>query len=169
MRHEPLDSDPGWRSPGLLLGVGLGGFADGIVLHQILQWHNMLSAVQPPTTLSAMHLNMRWDGFFHALTWLLTMAGVLQLWRAGIVGAIPRPARAFAGQLLLGWGAFNLIEGLVDHQLLGIHHVREGPGWLAYDLAFLGVGGIGLLLVGLMLARRDRTRASAPAPDSRIT
>jgi Predicted membrane protein (DUF2243) len=31
------------RGPGILLGVGLGGFVDGIVLHQILQWHHMLT------------------------------------------------------------------------------------------------------------------------------
>jgi len=29
---------------GLLLGIDLGGFADGILFHQILQIHNMLSA-----------------------------------------------------------------------------------------------------------------------------
>src|SRR5215207_9297441 len=125
------DGTPAWRSPGLLLGLGLGGFADGILLHQLLQWHNMLTAVRPPSTLPAMQLNMRWDGVFHVLTWVLTLAGVLQLWRAGTRGALPRAGRHFAGQLLFGWGLFNLIEGLVDHQLLGIHHVREGPTWLA--------------------------------------
>ena len=30
--------------PGLLLGIGLGGFVDGILLHQILQWHHMLTS-----------------------------------------------------------------------------------------------------------------------------
>lgn len=88
-----------WRSPGLLLGLGLGGFADGILLHQLLQWHNMLSAVRPPSTLLTMQLNMRWDGLFHVLTWMLTLAGVLQLWRAGRHGAVPRSGRRFAGQL----------------------------------------------------------------------
>ena len=34
-----------------LIGVGLGGFIDGILLHQILQWHNMLSSRLPPTDL----------------------------------------------------------------------------------------------------------------------
>ena len=32
------------RLPGIILGVGLGGFVDGIVLHQVLQWHHMLSS-----------------------------------------------------------------------------------------------------------------------------
>lgn len=50
------------RVGGILLGVGMGGFVDGIVLHQILQRHNMLSSVLPPSTLEAMHTNMLWDG-----------------------------------------------------------------------------------------------------------
>ena len=34
-------------SAGLLLGMGLGGFFDGIVLHQLLQWHHMISSWYP--------------------------------------------------------------------------------------------------------------------------
>ena len=67
---------------GIVLGIGLGGFVDGIVLHQILQWHNMLSNWMPPTTLEAMHVNMVWDGLFHAVVWLVTLVGVLLLWNA---------------------------------------------------------------------------------------
>ena len=145
-----------WRSPGLLSGLGLGAFVDGILLHQLLQWHNMLSAVLPPNTLAAMQLNMRWDGLFHLLAWLLAFAGVVQLYRAGVRGVLPRPGRRLAGQLVLGWGAFNLVEGLLDHELLGIHHVREVPHWLGYDLAFLGLGGVGLILLGMLIGRRPR-------------
>ena len=32
---------------GILFGLGLGGFVDGIVLHQLLQWHHMLSGWYP--------------------------------------------------------------------------------------------------------------------------
>jgi uncharacterized membrane protein len=71
---------------------------------------------------------------------------------------VPRPTRRFVGDLLLGWGLFNLVEGLVDHQVLGIHHVREVQGWLGYDLAFLAAGGVALILTGLRLGRR----AAAP-------
>ena len=107
------------RAPGLLLGIGLGGFLDGILLHQIFQWHNMLSAVDPPTSMPAMRRNMRADGLFHLATWLSTCAGVVALWSAGPGGRAPVEGRAFAGDLLLGWGLFNLVEGLIDHHLLG--------------------------------------------------
>src|SRR5687767_7404282 len=84
------------RSPGLVLGLGLGGFADGIALHQIAQWHNMGSAVLPPTTMEAMQRNMAWDGWFHAATLLLTIVGVFLLLRDARAGVpLPRPG-AFA-------------------------------------------------------------------------
>jgi uncharacterized membrane protein len=71
-----------WLRSGVWLGVGLGGFADGILLHQIAQWHSMGSALVPPTTMDAMRQNMRWDGLFHAATWTITLTGVYLLWSA---------------------------------------------------------------------------------------
>ncbi len=140
---------------GVVLGVGLGGFADGIALHQIAQWHNMGSAVVPPLTMAAMKLNMTWDGWFHAVTWLITLAGVVGLWREGLDGRAPRSGPELAGELLTGWGAFNLVEGLVDHHLLGLHHVRDLPAHVpAYDWVFLLAAGVGVLLAGAILRRR---------------
>ena len=101
---------------GVVLGIGLGGFADGIALHQIAQWHNMGSAVLPPDTLDGMRQNMIWDGLFHAATWLITLMGVFILSREGRNAKVPA-ARAFAGQMVFGWGLFNLVEGLIDHHV----------------------------------------------------
>jgi uncharacterized membrane protein len=53
---------------------------------------------------------------------------------------------------LVGWGAFNLLEGLVDHQWLSLHHVHPGAGQMAWDLAFLAWGGA-MLLAGIRLVR----------------
>ena len=125
---------------GILLGTGLGGFVDGIVLHQILQWHNMLSSLRPPDDLVSMKVNMVWDGLFHAMTWIATAAGLTKLWRAGQRPDVPWSTPTFVGSLLLGWGLFNTIEGLLDHQLLGVHHVHPGAGQLAWDLGFLAWG-----------------------------
>jgi len=61
------------RSPlvtaGILLGVGMGGFVDGIVLHQILQWHHMVTEPFPPDSVRNLELNTLGDGLFHAFTW----------------------------------------------------------------------------------------------------
>jgi uncharacterized membrane protein len=147
----------GWLAPGVVIGIGLGGFVDGIVLHQIAQWHNMGSAVVPPVTMEAMKLNMMWDGLFHAGTWLITAAGVFMLWRSGRRGDVPESPSTFTGQLLLGWGAFNLVEGAIDHHLLNLHHVRDLPVHVPlYDWLFLGFGGIGLMAIGALLMTRVR-------------
>jgi uncharacterized membrane protein len=146
---------------GVTIGIGLGGFLDGIALHQIAQWHNMGSAVVPPHTMDAMRTNMRWDGYFHLATWIINAGGVLLLWRDGFLRAAMPPLRAFLGQMLLGWGVFNLVEGVIDHQLLGIHHVRDLPVHMpTYDWVFLLVGGFGFIAIGSIMAR-ERHGASA--------
>jgi hypothetical protein len=58
--------------------------------------------------------------------------------------------------MLFGWGLFNVVEGVVDHHLLGIHHVREGANQTAWDLGFLALGVA--LLVGGWLLTRNRER-----------
>lgn len=145
------------RLAGIVLGLGLGGFIDGIVLHQIAQWHSMGSAVVPPTTMETMAQNMRWDGYFHAATLLLTIAGVFMLWSDGHAGASPRRASTLMGEMILGWGLFNLVEGIIDHHLLELHHVRDLPAHVpVYDWAFLGVGGVVFIAVGWALAHGER-------------
>jgi uncharacterized membrane protein len=126
-------------SAGILLGTGMGGFVDGIALHQILQWHNMLSSVRPPVDLVSMKYNMVWDGLFHAFTWTMVALGLWRLWVAGSRDEVVWSPRCFVGALLLGWGLFNFIEGMLDHELLGIHHVHPGAGQLGWDLGFLAV------------------------------
>lgn len=57
------------------------------------------------------------------------------------------------GLLLTGWGVFNVVEGVIDHQLLGIHHVRDDLGGpIGWDLGFLALGVL-MILGGRLLAR----------------
>jgi uncharacterized membrane protein len=149
-------------SAGILLGAGLGGFVDGIVLHQILQWHNMLSSVVPPTDLISMKFNMVWDGLFHALTWLITVIGVGRLWTAGKRADVPWSTPALLGGSLAGWGLFNVVEGLIDHVLLEIHHVHPGVGELAWDVGFLLVG-LAMVIAGVLAIRSAGSRTAASA------
>ena len=146
-------------SAGIFLGLGLGGFVDGIVLHQILQWHHMLSSVSPTTTVSDMELNMVWDGLFDASTWIMTVIGIGLLWRAGQRDDVPWSSNTFLGSILLGAGAFNFFEGLIDHQILGIHHVKPGPNELAWDLGFLASGVI-LAAIGWILLRAGKQEST---------
>jgi uncharacterized membrane protein len=134
---------PGGLGPAaIVLGLGLGGFFDGIVFHQLLQWHHMLSSTTPVDTVAGLQLNTLFDGLFHGATWILTVVGLWLLVRAARGGLPAEPGRTFLGGALAGWGAFNLVEGLVDHYLLGIHHVRPGPDEAVWDLAFLAWGAL---------------------------
>jgi uncharacterized membrane protein len=154
------------RNSALLLGAGLGGFLDGITLHQIAHWHQMLSAVLPPQTIEAMKRNMMADGWFHLAMWLATLAGMFLLWST-MRGAGRLPStRSFCGYLLIGWGAFNLVEGIVVHHVLGLHHVRDLPAHVPfYDWLFLLVGGVGFIVIGLAL--RDGRAQPAPIGERR--
>jgi uncharacterized membrane protein len=150
------------RLPGIVLGAGLGGFVDGIVLHQILQWHHLLTGTEqyPATTLEDLEVNTLWDGLFHLATLLLVGAGVALLWKARGDGRSVGPGRVLIGWALVGWGLFNLIEGIVDHHILGIHHVRSGPNELLYDLGFLAFGAV-LVVAGYRLAVSERTNQNS--------
>ena len=137
----------------ILLGIGLGGFFDGIVLHQILQWHHMVSTTTPPDTVTNLQVNTLGDGLFHAATWIVTVAGVFVLLASDGARSEAGSTRRFWGGLLIGWGLFNVVEGLVDHHVLNLHHVRSGPDEALYDLAFLAWGAA-MIVVGLLLTRR---------------
>lgn len=65
MNHKPL------IAAGTLMGIGMGGFLDGIIFHQILQFHSMLSAKLPQNDLVNVKTSMIWDGIFHSFTGLL--------------------------------------------------------------------------------------------------
>lgn len=143
--------------PAVVLGVGLGGLLDGLLLHQVLQWHHMTSAVDPPSTVEALERNTLADGLFHAVAWLATLAGVALLWRAaGIADGRP-PGELLVGGLLVGFAGFNLVEGTVDHLLLGVHHVREGPEAFVYDAAFLLLSAA-IFVAGSWILRRSLRR-----------
>ena len=135
---------------GILFGLGLGGFFDGIVLHQILQWHHMLtSAGYPATSVGNLELNTLWDGIFHASTYLFVVIGLILLWRTAHRVHLWWSGRLLIGTLLMGFGIFNLVEGIVDHQILGLHHVNEtvpASQWLYWDIGFLVWGA--LMLIG---------------------
>jgi uncharacterized membrane protein len=140
--------------------VGLGGFVDGILLHQIFQAHNMLSAQLFPDTLVNEQINMFWDGIFHAFTWMATAAGLWMLWRVAQRRSSPLQSNIFLGSMILGWGLFNLTEGILNHHLLGLHNVvqRAAPGeQLFWDLAFLALGGIGFIALGAWQIRKGRS------------
>ena len=144
---------------GILFGLGLGGFFDGIVLHQVLQWHHMVtSAGYPATTVENLEFNTRLDGLFHAATYAFVVLGLVVLWRTAHRRHLWWSWKLLCGTMLVGFGLFNLVEGLVDHQLLGLHHVNETvprEQWIYWDIGFLA-WGVAMIAGGWALYREGR-------------
>ncbi|MGF6274971.1 putative membrane protein [Massilia sp. UYP11] len=141
-----------WARWGAALGFALGGFFDGILLHQILQWHHLLSLVPG---IDDLRLQVLWDGYFHLLMYVVALAGLFGLWRAQRRGPVAW-GRPLAGALLVGFGAWHAVDALLSHWLLGIHRIRiDSPNPLSWDLLWLVAFGIAPLALGWRWLRRQ--------------
>lgn len=161
-RHDRL-----FVSSGILLGVGFAGFFDGIVLHQILQWHHMLTSVRPTDSVEDLAANTFWDGIFLMSASLFTVIGLVLFWQARQQGSLTQSVKRFVGALLVGAGGFNLIEGIIDHHLLGIHHVKTGANEAVWDIGFLVLNAVLVGLGSLMLRTEQRSlEASSNEPQT---
>jgi uncharacterized membrane protein len=137
--------------PGVLVGIGLAGTLDEVVLHQLLGWHHFYDRSTPTAGLVS-------DGLFHLFSTTLLVIGVIQLVERRRTSPDP-PRLALAG-ILLGAGGFNLYDGTIQHKLLALHQVRaNAPNNLPYDLAFLAIAAA-VLTAGVVLFRRTRQPAS---------
>jgi uncharacterized membrane protein len=137
----------------VVLGVGFAALLDGVVFHQLLQWHHMLSAWHVPNPVTNIKLHTTADGWFHVAAYLTLGVGVGLLWRATARAGRRAPSQMLVGGLLLGAGGFNIVQGTLGHLLLGVHHVREGSSSGAYDAAFL-VASMVVFAVGGAVLRR---------------
>jgi uncharacterized membrane protein len=135
---------------GVLIGIGVAGFIDETVFHQLLHWHHFYDESTPTVGLVS-------DGFFHAGSWLCIVIGLflfadLQRKRATV------PKRLWAGALL-GWGGFQVYDGLFQHKVLGLHQIRYGVDILPYDLVWNIAGGLGVVVGVLLLLGQARAIA----------
>jgi len=102
---------------GILLGIGIAAFLDETLLHQLLQWHTFYWNTDQ-------HGRILSDGLFHAFSTLLLLWGAFRLWHGHENWSLPfRPA--IIATILIGAGAFNLYDGVVQHALLHLHIVNE--------------------------------------------
>jgi uncharacterized membrane protein len=150
--------------PGFIVGAALAGLFDGIVLHQILQWHHMICieahcAVKSVETLQRQTF---YDGIFHAAMLAVLGFGLWLLIREMRRGVLLNQQRFWA-TALCGGGVFNVVEGIVDHHILQIHHVRFGPNQATWDIAFLALG-LAMTITGYLLSRRWRNAAGFQRP-----
>ncbi len=145
----------------VVLGIGFGGFVDGIFFHQILQVHEMLSNKIPATNYIGKSVNMFWDGIFHAFCLIVALVGVVLLWKLLWRNDVDRSGKLLTAGLLFGWGIFNLVEGIIDHHLLKLHNVVEyATNHAPANYAFLG-SSVVFSLVGGFLFNQENKRIYA--------
>lgn len=153
-RFPPRLSLAGWA-----LGFGLGGFFDGILLHQILQWHHLLSGID------GMRDDLRFlvltDGLFHLAMYIVTGAGLYFLWRMRRVSSAPGADRHLVACALIGFGSWHILDAVLSHWVLGLHRIRmDVPDPLVWDLGWLAIFGLVPLLAGMLMRRRVRDGAN---------
>ena len=164
---EPTDRSAlgkglGWA--GFAIGFGLGGFFDGILLHQVLQWHHLLSGLEQAR--QDLRVLVLADGLFHLLMYVVTAIGLWLLWRARERFAAPGADELLFAAALLGFGGWHIVDAILSHWVLGIHRIRmdvDNP--LFWDLLWLAVFGIVPVVAGLLLRRRssgNRRAMSSP-------
>lgn len=137
---------------GGVLGFSFGGLIDVVVLHMILQWHHLLSGRISRDTVEGLQENILVDGWFAAAMLILAVIALF-----GVVHLLGRrdasiTVTAFTGSLLVGFGLFNLVDEIVNHRLLGNHHINPGMNELLWDTGFLAAS-ILLIAIGLWLSR----------------
>lgn len=143
---------PQFEWAGYALGFGIGGFFDGILLHQILQWHHLLSGIDQ--TRLDIRVLVLWDGIFHALMYVIAGVGLWLLWRARKEFPAPHADRRLFANALIGFGAWHIADSILSHWLLGIHRIRmdvENP--LFWDILWFGAFGVIPAASGLMMRR----------------
>ena len=134
---------------GVLIGIGVAAFLDEVLFHQLLHWHHFYDKSTATAGLVS-------DGFFHAGGWLAVVVGLFlfaDLQRRGDTVV----HRVWAGGFL-GWGAFQVYDGLIQHKIFGLHQIRYDVDLLAYDLVWNLSGAAGILIGVLVLYRKRPVR-----------
>jgi uncharacterized membrane protein len=129
---------------GVLIGIGVAGFIDEVVFHQLLHWHHFYDR-------STRDAGLVSDGLFHAFSWAAIVTGLFVF--ADLQRRHSTVVRRVQAGALIGSGGFQLYDGLVHHKLLSLHQIRYDVSLLPYDLAW-NLAGTLALVAGLLLLRR---------------
>jgi uncharacterized membrane protein len=111
-----------------------------------------------PCSLGSIQINVLWDGLFLAFALIVTILCISLLWNDSSLNKKDRgllSRQMFIGLVILTFGLFNLVEVIINHHILGLHHVKDGPNPLLFDISFLILGGL-LLIVGANMLYKKR-------------
>lgn len=137
---------------GYALGFGIGGFFDGILLHQVLQWHHLLSGIEQAR--QDIRVLILADGLFHVLMYVITGFGLWLLSRTRQEFSAPGADRWLLGNAFIGFGVWHILDSVLSHWILGIHRIRMGvENPLFWDLLWFALFGLIPLIIGLAKRR----------------
>src|SRR5690606_2011360 len=149
----------GW----LMVGFALGGFFDGIVLHQILQWHHLLSGLEGAAD-RGLHFQITMDGLFHLLMYAIGLAGMILLLSTRRKASGSASGGQILRLVLIGFGVWHVIDAAVSYWLLGIHRIRMDSDMpLLWDIGWLFAFGIVPLILGIFISARGGSSRPAAA------
>ncbi|GAA4605603.1 putative membrane protein [Actinoplanes octamycinicus] len=134
---------------GVLLGVGVAGFVDETVFHQLLHWHHFYDKSTPAAGLVS-------DGVFHAVSWFATVAALFLL--ADLRRRAAFRATPWWGGLLVGAGGFQLYDGTLQHKVMRLHQIRYDVDVTPYDWTWNILAAV-MIVAGAVLLARSRGRA----------
>jgi uncharacterized membrane protein len=130
-------------SSGVLVGIGVAGFVDETVFHQLLHWHHFYDRSTPTAGLVS-------DGLFHAASWVCIVGGLFLY--ADIRRRRTYWHTRFLAGFCIGLGGFQLYDGTIQHKLLRLHQIRYHVSIVPYDLAWNILAAV-VLVLGVALYR----------------
>jgi uncharacterized membrane protein len=136
-------------SSGVLVGIGIAGFIDETVFHQLLHWHHFYDRSTPTAGLVS-------DGLFHAASWFCVVGGLFLL--AHLRRTDELRIRDWSAGTLLGLGGFQLYDGTVQHKLMRLHQIRYHVTVWPYDVAWNAIA-VASLIAGAVLLLRAADRS----------
>ncbi|MCL7457335.1 DUF2243 domain-containing protein [Micromonospora sp. MSM11] len=137
-----------------VVGVAVMAAVDEIVFHQILGWHHFYDR-------STLSVGLLSDGLLHSAELIALVGGFF--WYADLRRRGALLPRAAWGGFLLGAGAFQLFDGIVDHKVLRLHQIRYGVHLLPYDVVW-NAAAVVLLLLGAWVTWRVRSHHGRDVP-----
>lgn len=150
-----------------LLGFAIGGFFDGILLHQILQWHHLLSGLQL-NAFADLRVQILADGIFHAAMYFIGAAGLWLLWRTRRDIGSKNADRTIIASALIGFGTWHIVDAILSHWLAGLHRIKmdaENP--IVWDLVWFFIFGLAFVAAGLLV--RPKGPHSGTAIQARLS
>ncbi|MDB5747111.1 MAG: hypothetical protein JWP72_1959 [Massilia sp.] len=164
VRRSDASAIPHLRSlawAGFLLGFAMGGFFDGILLHQVLQWHHLLSLV-PGEPFRDIKVQILADGLFHVLMYLVAAFGLWKLWK--VRDAVAAGDRVLLSSAAFGFGVWNIVDAALFHWILGIHRIRLDTSTpLLWDLLWFFVFGVAFVALAWWLWRGTDSLGGKPS------